>query len=133
MLEYSAVPVKRKAITSAWLSAWIISPNSKNPEEAWEWTKFITSKEMELKWFRDASVLSARQDVSGVSPEILEDKHAKVVASELAFAKFVPQIKEWPEIIDAVTTAVQEALIGVKTPEKALADAHKRINAILAR
>jgi len=133
VLEYSAVPVKRKAITSAWLSAWIISPNSKNPEEAWEWTKFITSKEMELKWFRDASVLSARQDVSGVSPEILEDKHAKVVASELAFAKFVPQIKEWPEIIDAVTTAVQEALIGVKTPEKALAEAHKRVNAILAR
>jgi len=133
VLEYSPVPVKRKAITSAWLSAWIISPNSKNPEEAWEWTKFITSKEMELKWFRDARVLSARQDVSGVAPEILEDKHAKVVASELVHAKFVPQIKEWPEIIDAVTTAVQEALIGVKTPEKALADAHKRVNAILAR
>lgn len=133
VLEYAPVPVKRKAITSAWLSAWIISPNSKHPQEAWEWTKFITSKEMELKWFRDARVLSARQDVSGVAPEILEDKHAKVVASQLAYAKFVPQMKEWPEIIDAVTTGVQEALIGVKMPEKALAEAHKRVNAILAR
>jgi len=88
---------------------------------------------MELKWFKDAAVLSSREDVSGVSPEILTDKHAKVVASELAYAKFVPQIKEWPEIIDAVTTEVQNALIGVKTPEKALADAHKRVNEILAR
>ncbi len=133
VLEYSSVPMKAEHVTSAWLSAWIISPNTKHPEEAWELVKFITSKEMELKWFRDASVLSSREDVSGVAPEILTDKHAKVVASELAYAKFVPQIKEWPEIIDAVTTEVQNALIGVKTPEKALADAHKRVNEILAR
>ncbi len=133
VLEYSAVPMKVARVTSAWLSAWIISPNTKHPEDAWELAKFITSKEMELKWFRDASVLSSREDVSGVVPEILEDKHARVVASELAYAKFVPQIKEWPEIIDAVTTGIQNALIGVETPEKSMAKAHARINAILAR
>jgi len=44
-----------------------------------------------------------------------------------------PQIKQWPEIIDTFTTSLQEAIVGMKTPQKALAEAHKRINAILAR
>jgi maltose-binding protein MalE len=35
--------------------------------------------------------------------------------------------------MDTFTTSLQEAVVGMKTPEKALAEAHKRINAILAR
>jgi maltose-binding protein MalE len=51
----------------------------------------------------------------------------------LPYGKVEPQIKEWPEIMDAFTGAVQEALTEAKTPDRALADAHARINAILAR
>jgi multiple sugar transport system substrate-binding protein len=117
----------------------MISPNTKHPEEAWKLLKFITDKPQEEKWFRDARVLSSRRDVSGGLEhlgitgynELLYDKFASVIAKELGYAKFVPQIKEWPQIIETVNTEVQNAFIGVKTPEEALADAHNRINEIL--
>ncbi|MGD2127164.1 MAG: sugar ABC transporter substrate-binding protein [Desulfobacteraceae bacterium] len=133
VLKAAPAPMKRKQATAIWLSSWVMSPNTKHPDEAWELLKFVTSKEMELKWFVDNRVTSSRKDVSGVAPEILNDKFASVLASQLPYGKVEPQIKQWPEIMDTFTTSLQEAIVGMKTPEKALAEAHERINAILAR
>ncbi|RKX76850.1 MAG: hypothetical protein DRP87_10795 [Spirochaetes bacterium] len=135
ILRAAPVPVREgrspKFTTTAWLSAWMMNPNTKHPQEAWEVIKFITSKEMEQKWFDDARVLSSRKDVSGEYTPLLEDKFAKVIAKELKNAKFVPQIKEWPQIIEAINTAAQEAMTGAKESDRALRDAHERINRIL--
>ena len=133
VLSCAPAPMQTKPATAIWLSSWVMSPNTKHPNEAWELLKFITSKEMELKWFQDNRVTSARKDVSGVAPEILNDKFASVMASQLPYGKVEPQIKQWPEIMDTFTTSLQEAIVGMKTPEKALTEAHTRTNAILSR
>jgi multiple sugar transport system substrate-binding protein len=143
VLEASSVPVAAGVSlefrTTAWLSTWVIGKNTRYPEEAWKLLKHQTSKPMAEKWFRDARVLSSRKDVSGGLEalgitgynELLYDKFASVIAKELAYAKFVPQVKEWPEIIETINTAVQEAFTGAKSPEEALSGAHRRINDIL--
>ena len=133
VLYCAPAPMKREKATAIWLSSWVMSPNTKHPNESWELIKFITSKEIELKWFVDNRVTSARRDVSGVAPEILNDKFASVLASQLPYGKVEPQIPQWPEIMDTFTTSLQEAIVGMKTPEKALSEAHERINAILSR
>jgi multiple sugar transport system substrate-binding protein len=133
VLKCAPAPVKRKQATAIWLSSWVMSPNTKHPMEAWQLMKFITSKDIELKWFVDNRVTSSRKDVSGVAPEILNDKFASVMASQLPYGKVEPQIKQWPEIMDTFTTSLQEAIVGMKSSEKALSEAHERINAILAR
>jgi multiple sugar transport system substrate-binding protein len=133
VLKAAPAPMKRKQATAIWLSSWVMSPNTKHPNEAWELMKFITSKEIELKWFMDNRVTSSRKDVSGVAPEILDDKFASVLASQLPYGKVEPQIKQWPEIMDTFTTSLQESIVGMKTPELALGEAHERISAILAR
>jgi multiple sugar transport system substrate-binding protein len=135
VLEVADVPVKAGAdpefITTAWLSAWAINPNTEHPEEAWELVKFITAKEQEQKWFEDARVTSARADVSEEYEPLVTDKFAKAIAGQLPKAKFVPQIKEWPQIIETVNSAAQLAFTGDKTPEEALEGAHNQINEIL--
>lgn len=143
VVEASSVPVAAGVSpefrTTAWLSTWMIGRNTKHPEEAWKLLKHQTSKPMVEKWFRDARVLSSRRDVSGGLEaqgiggynELFFDKFAKVIAGDLAYAKFVPQLKEWTEIIDTVNSAVQEAFTGAKSIDKALSDASKRINDIL--
>jgi Maltose-binding periplasmic proteins/domains len=131
-LEVAPVPVGTKPVTSAWLSAWVMSPDTKYPNEAWKLLKFITSKEMELKWFKDNSVLSSRKDVTGAAPEVLNNKYAQVIASQLKYARLVPQIAEWPEIIETVTDAVQNAISETKTPEEAIYEAHLKVEEILS-
>jgi multiple sugar transport system substrate-binding protein len=119
VLEVADVPIKAgtdpKFTTTAWLSAWAINPNTAQ----------------EQKWFDDARVTSARSDVSEEYQALVTDKFAKAIAGQLPKAKFVPQIKEWPQIIETVNSTVQLAFTGDKTPEQALEDAHNQINDIL--
>jgi multiple sugar transport system substrate-binding protein len=133
VLEMAPLPIFQQPVTSAWLSAWVMSSDSKHPEEAWELIKFITSREMELKWFRDNRVLSSRKDVSNTASEILNDKFARVISSQLPNARLVPQIKQWPEIIQAVSMATYDAINETKTPEEALHEAHLKVEAIMNR
>ncbi len=132
VLEAAPVPSNGKKVTSAWVSAWIMSSTTKHPNEAWKLIRFLTSKDMELKWFRDDGVLSSRKDVNR-TPEVLNDKYAQVISSQLPYARLVPQIKEWPEIITVVTKAVQDAINEIKTPEAAVLDAHVQVEKILQR
>ena len=126
--------------TTAWISAWMINRNTRYPQEAWQLLKFMTSKAAEEKWFIDARVLSSRRDVSGglehqgIEPfePLINDPFSNVIATELPRSQFVPQIKEWPQIIEIVNRAAQSGFSGAKTAEQALRDAHDEINTILS-
>ena len=135
VLGVADVPVKAgtdpEFTTTAWLSAWAVNPNSENPEAAWELVKFITDKPQEQKWFEDARVTSARMDVSEEYEPLTSDTFAQAIAGQLPKAKFVPQIKDWPQVIETINSAAQEAFTGDKTPEEALEDAHNQINELL--
>lgn len=135
ILGFAPVPVKAgldpEYRTTAWLSYWAINRNTKHPDAAWKLVKFITSKAMEEKWFRDANVLSSRRDVTEVYEPILASPSARINAAELSRAKLVPLIPEWPRIIEAVNIAVQKGFLGVD-PDLALSEAHALINEILA-
>lgn len=129
-LEAAPVPVGRKQITAAWLSGWIMSPHTRHPDAAWKFLKFLSSKEIEKKFFLDNRVISSRQDVNTL-PMVRTDKFSRVIVAELPHARLEALIKEWPEIFDAFATALQEAMVGAKTSDRALADAHARVNTIL--
>jgi ABC-type glycerol-3-phosphate transport system substrate-binding protein len=142
----AAVPIPTKAgeniqmPTTAWVSAWMINKNTKHPEEAWQLLRFMTSKAADEKWFIDARVLSARRDVSGgledkgVMPfqPLMDDPFAQVIAAELPHSKFVPQIKEWPQIIGIVNRAVQSGFSGSRTADQALREAYDEANTLLS-
>ena len=143
-LMAAPVPVKAgqnvQKPTNAWMSAWMINKNTKHPQEAWQLLKFMTSKAADEKWFTDARVLSARRDVSGgledkgVKPfePLMQDKFSRVIAAELPHSQFVPQIREWPQIIETINRAAQSGFSGAKTADQALKDAHNEINTILS-
>lgn len=132
VLEAAPMPAGRKRVTAAWLSGWIMSPHTRYPDQAWQFIKFLSSKEIEKKFFEDNRVISSRKDVNTL-PMVRIDKFSRVIVNELQHARLEPQIKEWPEIFDAFTTALQEAVTGAKPPDRALADAHARVEGILAR
>lgn len=132
VLEAAPMPEGRKRVTAAWLSGWIMSPHTQHPEEAWKFIKFLTSKDIEKKFFEDNRVISSRKDVNTL-PMVTVDKFSRVIVSELKYARLEPQIKEWPEIFDAFTTALQEAITGAKAIDRALLEAHTRVEGILAR
>jgi len=130
VMAAAPVPVGKMRVTAAEYGLRVISPYTKNPEAAWKVYKAWHEKDVQLRNFKIAGVLSARLDVKN-SPDMANDKFAKVYASQAPYAKLEPLIPEWPKIGDAMITAVQEAFSGIKTPEQALRDAHIATNRAL--
>ncbi len=130
VMAAAPVPVGKMRVTAAEYGLRVISPYTKNPEAAWKVYKAWHEKDVQLRNFKIAGVLSARLNVKN-SPDMVNDKFAKVYASQAPYAKLEPLIPEWPKIGDAMITAVQEAFSGIKTPEQALRDAHIATNRAL--
>jgi multiple sugar transport system substrate-binding protein len=128
----AAEGVKAEYTTAAWVSVWAVNKNTKYPEEAWELIKFLTARQQEQQWFDDARVTSSRQDVSTSYAPLVSDPVAQVLVGQRKTAKFVPQLKEWPQIVEVINKAAQDAFTGAKSQEGALKEAHDRINEILS-
>jgi len=141
VLRAAPVPVKAgytgQARTTAELTTWAINANTKHPYEAWLLVKFLTSKSIQEKFWRDNRVIPSRLDVSGgdgYSPyaDLAADtRWSAVFAQELPHVRIVPQLDEWPEIIELVNVAAQEAWTGQKPALEALEDAYEAINRLL--
>jgi multiple sugar transport system substrate-binding protein len=130
VMALAPVPANKKKVTSAWFSLRVISAFTKNPEAAWKVYKAWYGKDNQMRNFRIAGVLSTRLDVRN-SPEVKGDKFAQVFAAQTPHVKLEPLVPEWPKVGDAVLTAIQEGLTGVKTPEAALKGAHEATNRAL--
>jgi len=127
-IEMAALPGPS---TCAFFCAWFINKNSKHPDEAWEFVKFLSSKKRLEKDWDDNTMLAARKDVNEKYPAILKDKFAKVMVAQFPNSVPIPQIKEWPEIENIVRSAVQSALTKERTVKDALSDAHAQVQEVL--
>jgi len=132
VMALAPVPVAKKKVTSTWFSLRVISAFTKNPDAAWKVYKAWYDKVSQMRNFKIAGVLSTRLDIRN-SPEVKGDKFAQVFAAQTPYVKLEPLLPEWPKIGDAMLTAIQEALTGVKTPEQALKDAHAATNRALGQ
>lgn len=130
VMALAPVPVGKKKVTSTWFSLRVISAFTKNPEAAWKVYKAWYDKDSQMRNFRIAGVLSSRLDVRN-APEVKADKYARVFSAQTPYVKLEPLVPEWPKIGDAMLTAIQEGLTGVKTPEAALKGAHEATNRAL--
>jgi multiple sugar transport system substrate-binding protein len=130
VMALAPVPVGKKKVTATWFSLRVISAFTKNPDAAWKVYRTWYDKDGQMRNFKIAGVLSTRLDIKN-SPEVKGDKFAQVFSAQTPYVKLEPLTPEWPKIGDAVITAIQEALTGLKTPEAALKDAHIATNRAL--
>jgi multiple sugar transport system substrate-binding protein len=130
VLRWAPLPVGKKRVTAAWFSVRVISAFTKHPDEAWKVYKAWYARDQQMLNFKNDAFMSTRLDVRN-SPEVKGHKFAPIALAQAPYVKWDPLIPEWPKIGDAVLTAIQEALTGVKTPEQALRDANAAANRAL--
>jgi multiple sugar transport system substrate-binding protein len=137
VLEMAPVPQnpgnEKKVRSTYYMKSIVMNSKSEHPDEAWKLIKFMMEKQQMEKWFVDNNLLSGRKSVNDTFKAIQENKFATAARPEIERAAFLPQIPKWPEIMETVRQALQAAIAKSKTPDQALADAHKAAEAILAR
>jgi multiple sugar transport system substrate-binding protein len=132
VLRVAPLPVGKKNVTFAQIDFWGISRSTKIKAAAWDWIKYLTSKDVQIKFFKDNGVTSARNDV-GESDLIKNDKFGGVISAQIPHGKAMPMFIGMTEVNDAIIVATQEAMTKQKTPEAAMKDCTTKVNAIIAR
>lgn len=134
VLQFAPFPSygEKTVATQATLAGQVISAQTKHPQEAWDFVKYMNNYENQLATWYVNGWTSARRDAAQ-SEVITSDKFGRVLVENQELVKFPPGIGEWMEIADIVTTALQNSLTGVQTTEEALLESHNMINKILGK
>jgi multiple sugar transport system substrate-binding protein len=105
---------------------------SKHPQGALELARFLMQKENAVALAR--AVRSVQPAAVGAEddPYYREHEADRVFIEQLRTAVGTPPHARWAEIEDIVNESLEEALHGSKSPEEALREGSKRIEALLA-
>lgn len=110
--------------------------NSANQEAAWEFMKFLTSKEIQLRWDMETGFMPILKSV-GEDPAYLEwaqesEPRMLPFIEGMTYAHTRPATPLYNQISDAFSREIQRAYVGEATPEEALAAAEQAVNEILS-
>lgn len=107
---------------------------TKNPEAAYEWVKFFTSDpnmaEIRINTGWELPTLDNPEYVAGYLAQSPPDNRQAVFDS-LEFAIVPPVIERQNEMTDAVGAALEQAVLGILTPQEALDQAKLDVEALL--
>jgi multiple sugar transport system substrate-binding protein len=131
-LHYAVMPfpTDRSPSTLGVTDVMVRFSGSKVQKEAWDFAQFAYRHEYRSRFDRDEGFLPVTNDV------LAEDYYKNnpdisAFAQGLAYAHFVPTIKNWPQIADITTRALQSMYLGDLTPEVAMKQAAQQIDKIL--
>jgi multiple sugar transport system substrate-binding protein len=104
---------------------------AKHPREAFELARFLVAKENAVALAR--TVRSVQPAAVGAEEDSFYAAHPedRVFVEQLRTAVAPPPHPRWAEIEDIVNESLEEAVHGARTPEDALRDGSRRIQALL--
>jgi len=115
----------------------ILFKNSAQSTAAWEFIKFLTSSEIQLRWDMETGFMPVLKSV-GENPEYLnwvQETEPRMLpfVEGMPFAHTRPATPLYNPISDAFSREIQKALLGESTPSDALNAAEKAVNDTLSQ
>lgn len=99
--------------------------------EAWEFIKYTQQKDIMTEYCADFGYIPSRKDIAESDDKVTKDAIMSVFLDELQYAMPRGPHPKWPQISDAMSTAMQESFTNAKTPEQAAKDAQVKIDGVL--
>ena len=109
-----------------------IVAGSKKVDEAWEFLKYVGDFDVMSKFIGQTGFFPPRSDVAA-QKQWTEDPIKAIFAEQMKSAMPRGPHPKWPEISEAIFTALQEILVGQSTPEEALNKAQEKIDPLIAK
>jgi len=106
--------------------------NARHKKEALEFLRYLCQKETQVQFAKQCSRLPALIAAFN-DPVFKEDPLLMKPVESLNFAKPLPALPQWPEIQDTIFAAISKVIHENSDPKKALDEAAKKVNEILAK
>jgi sn-glycerol 3-phosphate transport system substrate-binding protein len=119
---------------------WILSSRPEAEQEAaWTFLKWLMEPEQQAEWFAGTGFLAIRQSAYDLpAAQEATDKYSgfRIAAESLARGPTEPEtlgpvIGAFPQVREALATAIEEMILAGKDPDQALADAAAESNQVI--
>ncbi|WP_276957005.1 ABC transporter substrate-binding protein [Allomeiothermus silvanus] len=136
--DIAAEPGGIRKATHFFSNAAVISRSTKNAEAAFKWIKFLAASPITVKtriersWELPALSLAQRALLDAYLKKPLP-ANREAVFDSLQYAITPPVVENQSQLQDIINQELEAARLGSKTPEQALADAQRRVEALFRR
>ncbi|PTX60300.1 carbohydrate ABC transporter substrate-binding protein (CUT1 family) [Melghirimyces profundicolus] len=114
-----------------------IFKSTEHPKETWEFAKFLISKKNDLKFLKETQQIPFRKDLEKDEEArsfFEENPLLRRFAEQAPYTRATDDSPKLTEAMEALSLEYQKsAVLGKKSPEKAIKDAEKKVNEILKR
>ena len=119
-IDLTVMPlIKERAAVIHGLSN-VISANTKHPEEAWQFVKFLGGKEANEIWAKSGVVIPARMDVLDTWKETHPNLNLQAYIDELEYSIVYPTSKNTPKWNDIEINYIKQIWAGKISVEDGL-------------
>lgn len=128
-----APPPGEVAGSTPMLGSWLlgVAADAPNPDRAVEFLKFVTSAEVQKRLALEVGLPPTRESVY-TDPEVIAAyRWYPAQLAALQDARPRPRVAQWSEVETILGDFLQLALIGQLSPEQAVAEAQRRLEAVL--
>lgn len=114
----------------------VIFNTCKNPQQAWEFIKTMIDKKGDLQLLQISGQLPRRKNLDSdpfYKNFFIQNPMLLPFAKQIAFVKGIDNCESIVEVLDIISQEYEACVVyGKKTPEKAIEDAEKAVNVLLA-
>ncbi|NPV53620.1 MAG: ABC transporter substrate-binding protein [Firmicutes bacterium] len=136
-LKFKAIPPLKgpaRQVTSMYAWFWVVNAASSPAQKEWAWKflQYLSNDEKYLEMANKIGFISFRK-ANYSNEEYVSDPWIRAFGKALEVAEvYYAKIPGWAKVDTAMAEELERMVVGEQSPEKALAKAEKRINAILA-
>jgi multiple sugar transport system substrate-binding protein len=113
-------------------SSLVLFRGSAHQAEAWALIEYLSEPTQQAAFYRLAADLPARRSAWGDSA-IAGNPYMQAFARQLTAVRPTPQVSEWDQITDLITSAGEAAVRGVSSPNAVLAGLNADVDGVLAK
>ena len=107
----------------------VLFESSQQKDLAWKFLSFWYQDANRLEWAKASGMLPEKSTVAK-NAELLADKNRAFFIAALPNGKYVPTHPQWEQMANAVSTGVQQAMLGQVDSKTALESASQKIDAL---
>lgn len=118
--------------SSAGGASLVIFRRSRHQEDAWRLLEFLSSPEVEKRFYELTGDLPPRRS-TWADPELADNVYAQAFREQLERLKPTPKVAEWERIVNEMQLAAERVVRGDQPLEAATRDLDREVDAILEK
>jgi len=136
--EFGTAVLPKKVAAASNLGGWnwAVAKGGANPDGAWEWVRWATSRDSLISWNQSVTMIAPRksvQDSTAYQKFMKDEPHWKGVLDTIPIIRVRPKLVNYLEWSDKVGQAIESAMYNRASAKDALDQAAKACDEILAK